>query len=192
MRNVVGERKARTLTAQATRRSSGLTNIAAQQRMASDCNRRQPSCTLRSSSTSERRMDACPSSRRRSPAACPSPPGSPSRISFGRRGSSTATRSPRRSATPSASRVLDQEQAGIDIVTDGEQTRRHFVTTFIEGLDGVDFEHKRTVRIRNRYDADVPVVVGPGRAPPSDLRRRRALPARADRRGASSTRCPAR
>jgi 5-methyltetrahydropteroyltriglutamate--homocysteine methyltransferase len=54
----------------------------------------------------------------------------------------------------------DQEAAGIDIVTDGEQTRRHFVTTFIESLDGVDFEHKRTVRIRNRYDADVPVVVG--------------------------------
>jgi 5-methyltetrahydropteroyltriglutamate--homocysteine methyltransferase len=57
--------------------------------------------------------------------------------------------------------LFDQERAGIDIVTDGEQTRRHFVTTFIEGLEGVDFEHKRTVRIRNRYDADVPVVVGP-------------------------------
>lgn len=57
--------------------------------------------------------------------------------------------------------LRDQEQAGIDVVSDGEQTRRHFVTTFIEGLDGVDFEHKRTVRIRNRYDAAVPVVVGP-------------------------------
>src|SRR6266571_4043969 len=56
--------------------------------------------------------------------------------------------------------LYDQERAGIDIVTDGEQTRRHFVTTFIEGLDGVDFEHKKTVRIRNRYDADVPVVIG--------------------------------
>ena len=56
--------------------------------------------------------------------------------------------------------LADQESAGIDIVTDGEQTRRHFVTTFIESLEGVDFEHKRTVRIRNRYDADVPVVVG--------------------------------
>jgi 5-methyltetrahydropteroyltriglutamate--homocysteine methyltransferase len=56
--------------------------------------------------------------------------------------------------------LFDQEHAGIDIVTDGEQTRRHFVTTFIEGLDGVDFEHRRTVRIRNRYDASVPVVVG--------------------------------
>jgi 5-methyltetrahydropteroyltriglutamate--homocysteine methyltransferase len=59
--------------------------------------------------------------------------------------------------------LLEQEHAGIDIVTDGEQTRRHFVTTFIEGLEGVDFERRRTVRIRNRYDADVPVVVGPVR-----------------------------
>ena len=57
--------------------------------------------------------------------------------------------------------VDDQEQAGIDIVTDGEQTRRHFVTTFIESLDGVDFQNRKTVRIRNRYDADVPVVNGP-------------------------------
>jgi len=56
--------------------------------------------------------------------------------------------------------VRDQESAGIDIVSDGEQTRRHFVTTFIENLDGVDFEHKKTVHIRNRYDAEVPVVVG--------------------------------
>jgi 5-methyltetrahydropteroyltriglutamate--homocysteine methyltransferase len=55
--------------------------------------------------------------------------------------------------------LRDQEEAGIDIVTNGEQTRRHFVTTFLEGLEGVDFEHKKSVRIRNRYDADVPVVV---------------------------------
>ena len=57
--------------------------------------------------------------------------------------------------------LFDQEHAGIDIVTDGEQTRRHFVTTFLEGLEGVDFANKKTVRIRNRYDADVPMVVGP-------------------------------
>ena len=56
--------------------------------------------------------------------------------------------------------VGNQVAAGIDIVSDGEQTRRHFVTTFIENLEGVDFEHKKTVRIRNRYDAAVPVVVG--------------------------------
>jgi len=56
--------------------------------------------------------------------------------------------------------VADQEAAGIDIVTDGEQTRRHFVTTFIEGLDGVDSEERATVTIRQRYDANVPRVVG--------------------------------
>jgi 5-methyltetrahydropteroyltriglutamate--homocysteine methyltransferase len=54
-----------------------------------------------------------------------------------------------------------QERAGIDIVSDGEQTRQHFVTSFIEGLDGVDFARRQTVRIRDRYDADVPVVAGP-------------------------------
>jgi len=54
----------------------------------------------------------------------------------------------------------DQRQAGIDIVSDGEQTRQHFVTTFIENLNGVDFEKRETVRIRNRYDASVPTVVG--------------------------------
>src|SRR5215217_2087 len=56
--------------------------------------------------------------------------------------------------------LADQRQAGIDIVSDGEQTRQHFVTTFIEHLDGVDFEKRETVRIRDRYDASVPTVVG--------------------------------
>lgn len=55
----------------------------------------------------------------------------------------------------------DQQQAGIDIVSDGEQTRQHFVTTFIEHLDGVNFTKRETVRIRDRYDASVPSVVGP-------------------------------
>ena len=54
----------------------------------------------------------------------------------------------------------EQQQAGIDIVSDGEQSRQHFVTTFIEHLDGVDFQKRETVRIRNRYDASVPTVVG--------------------------------
>lgn len=54
----------------------------------------------------------------------------------------------------------EQLLAGIDIVSDGEQTRQHFVTTFIEHLDGVDFEKRETVRIRDRYDASVPTVVG--------------------------------
>lgn len=53
-----------------------------------------------------------------------------------------------------------QERAGIDILTDGEQTRRHFVTTFIEGLDGVDAAGRETVTIRRRYEASVPRVMG--------------------------------
>ena len=54
----------------------------------------------------------------------------------------------------------DQVRAGIDIVSDGEQTRQHFVTTFIEHLEGVDFQKRQTVRIRDRYDASVPTVTG--------------------------------
>lgn len=56
--------------------------------------------------------------------------------------------------------VHEQTNRGIDIVSDGEQTRQHFVTTFIEHLNGVDFEKRATVRIRDRYDASVPTVVG--------------------------------
>ena len=56
--------------------------------------------------------------------------------------------------------LAEQQQAGIDIVSDGEQTRQHFVTTFIEHLSGVDFEKREVVKIRNRYEASVPTVVG--------------------------------
>lgn len=56
--------------------------------------------------------------------------------------------------------LQEQLHAGIDIVSDGEQTRQHFVTTFIEHLAGVDFAQRETVRIRDRYDASVPTVVG--------------------------------
>lgn len=79
--------------------------------------------------------------------------------------------------------VRDQERAGIDIVTDGEQTRQHFVTTFIEALEGVDFERRVTVRIRQRYDASVPQVVGPvARARPVYVEDARALRAETGRR----------
>ena len=56
--------------------------------------------------------------------------------------------------------VRDQELAGIDIVTDGEQSRRHFVTGYLEHLKGIDFKHLVTMRIRKRYDAKVPQVTG--------------------------------
>ena len=55
-----------------------------------------------------------------------------------------------------------QEDAGIDIVGDGEQSRQHFVHGFLARVDGIDFEHKVKMGIRdNRYDAMVPQVVGP-------------------------------
>ncbi|MGK9146765.1 methionine synthase [Plantibacter flavus] len=56
--------------------------------------------------------------------------------------------------------VQEQRHAGLDIISDGEQSRQHFVTTFIEHLSGVDFDQRETVRIRDRYDASVPTVVG--------------------------------
>ena len=72
-------------------------------------------------------------------------------------------------AKQDALRVSLQEQinAGVDIVSDGEQTRQHFVTTFIEHLEGVDFEKREIVKIRDRYDASVPTVVGPVSRPNS-------------------------
>ena len=55
-----------------------------------------------------------------------------------------------------------QEDAGLDIVTDGEQSRQHFVHGFLERVEGIDFENKVKMGIRNnRYDAMVPTVVGP-------------------------------
>ena len=58
--------------------------------------------------------------------------------------------------------IKSQEDAGIDIVGDGEQSRQHFVHGFLESVEGIDFEHKVKMGIRNnRYDAMVPTVVGP-------------------------------
>jgi 5-methyltetrahydropteroyltriglutamate--homocysteine methyltransferase len=55
-----------------------------------------------------------------------------------------------------------QEDAGLDIVGDGEQARVHFVHGFLANLDGIDFAKKTTMGIRNnRYKAEVPTVVGP-------------------------------
>ena len=55
-----------------------------------------------------------------------------------------------------------QEDAGIDIVTEGEQARQHFVHGFLEKIEGIDFAHKVEMGIRNdRYKAMVPQVVAP-------------------------------
>jgi 5-methyltetrahydropteroyltriglutamate--homocysteine methyltransferase len=58
--------------------------------------------------------------------------------------------------------IKQQEDAGLDIVTDGEQSRQHFVHGFLEQVEGIDFAHKVEMGIRaDRYKAMVPQVVGP-------------------------------
>jgi 5-methyltetrahydropteroyltriglutamate--homocysteine methyltransferase len=65
--------------------------------------------------------------------------------------------------------VKEQEDCGLDIVTDGEQARQHFVHGFLVEIEGIDFAKRVKMGIRdNRYVADCPTVVGP-------LRRKRPV-----------------
>jgi 5-methyltetrahydropteroyltriglutamate--homocysteine methyltransferase len=58
--------------------------------------------------------------------------------------------------------IKAQEDAGLDVIGDGEQARQHFVHGFVERVEGIDFENKVEMGIRNnRYKAMVPQVVGP-------------------------------
>ncbi|MDX5361878.1 MAG: methionine synthase [Alphaproteobacteria bacterium] len=60
--------------------------------------------------------------------------------------------------------IKEQEDAGIDIVTEGEQFRVHFVHGFLEKVEGIDWQKKTKMGIRdNRYVVDVPTVTGPVR-----------------------------
>jgi len=71
-----------------------------------------------------------------------------------------ALKDAKRDATILALKI--QEDAGIDIVSDGEQARQHFVHGFLEGIDGIDFDRRIKIGIRdNRYEALVPTVTGP-------------------------------
>ena len=55
-----------------------------------------------------------------------------------------------------------QEDSGVDIVTEGEQARQHFVHGFLEKVEGIDFAHKVEMGIRkDRYKAMVPQVTAP-------------------------------
>jgi 5-methyltetrahydropteroyltriglutamate--homocysteine methyltransferase len=55
-----------------------------------------------------------------------------------------------------------QEDTGVDIVTEGEQARQHFVHGFLEKVEGIDFAHKVEMGIRkDRYKAMVPQVIAP-------------------------------
>ena len=60
--------------------------------------------------------------------------------------------------------LTEQAEAGIDIVSDGEQSRQHFVHGFLEKIGGIDFVNKKRIGIRDdRYVADCPTVIGPVR-----------------------------
>jgi len=79
--------------------------------------------------------------------------------------------------------IKHQEDAGVDVVSDGEQSRQHFVHGFLEQLSGIDFEHKVEIGIRdNRYRAMVPIVTGAlharGRVHEAEARHARAHTAR--------------
>jgi 5-methyltetrahydropteroyltriglutamate--homocysteine methyltransferase len=57
--------------------------------------------------------------------------------------------------------LKEQEDSGIDVVTDGEMSRQHFVHGFLEQVDDIDFAHKVEMGIRaDRYKAMVPQVTG--------------------------------
>ena len=80
--------------------------------------------------------------------------------------------------------LQEQEAAGIDIVTDGEQSRQHFVHGFLAKLEGIDFGKRVTIGIRaDRYKAEVPTVTGPlARRQPVHLDEVRWARAHTDRR----------
>jgi 5-methyltetrahydropteroyltriglutamate--homocysteine methyltransferase len=65
--------------------------------------------------------------------------------------------------------IKTQEDAGIDIVSDGEQFRKHFVHGFLEEIEGIDWQRMTTMGIRDdRYDAQVPTVT-------SSVRRKKSV-----------------
>ncbi len=85
-----------------------------------------------------------------------------------------------------------QEDAGLDIVGDGEQARVHFVHGFLANLDGIDFGKKTMMGIRNnRYQAEVPTVTGPIRRK-GPVHAMEARPRAGTPPASSSSRCQAR
>src|SRR5881227_3091296 len=81
----------------------------------------------------------------------------PNKLSPAWRGAGAALEDAKRDATLLALKL--QEDCGIDIVTDGEQSRQHFVHGFLESVDGIDFARKVEIGIRaDRYKAMVPTV----------------------------------
>src|SRR6201986_2477295 len=79
--------------------------------------------------------------------------------------------------------IRDQERAGLDIVTDGEQRRESYSNRFATALDGIDIENPGTVINRNGRSIPVPRIVGPiRRKHPVELRDLKVLRANTGRR----------
>ena len=79
--------------------------------------------------------------------------------------------------------ILEQEEAGLDVVTDGEQRRRHYITDFLGRLTGIDVEQtakKQTRGGRYTESMDVPRIV-------ADVVRREPILVEACRRARAMT-----
>ena len=70
-----------------------------------------------------------------------------------------------------------QEEVGLDVLTDGEQRRRHYIDEFARALGGFDFTQLVEKPTRGgRYTAAVATVASPGRTHDADPARRPAFP----------------
>jgi 5-methyltetrahydropteroyltriglutamate--homocysteine methyltransferase len=79
--------------------------------------------------------------------------------------------------------IRDQERAGLDIITDGEQRRESYSNRFATALDGIDIENPGTVINRNGRPISVPRIIGPiRRNKPVELRDLKLLRANTDRK----------
>src|SRR6202047_1031838 len=56
--------------------------------------------------------------------------------------------------------ILDQERAGLDIITDGEMRRESYSNRFATALEGVDIDNPGTALDRSGHPNPVPRVVG--------------------------------
>ena len=78
--------------------------------------------------------------------------------------------------------IRDQERAGLDIISDGEQRRESYSNRFATALDGIDIEKPGTVINRNGRPIPVPRIVDPiRRRQPVELRDLKVLRANTDR-----------
>jgi 5-methyltetrahydropteroyltriglutamate--homocysteine methyltransferase len=67
--------------------------------------------------------------------------------------------------------ISDQERAGLDIITDGEQRRESYSNRFATALDGIDVKNPGTTINRSGRPIPVPRVIGPiRRKNPVELR----------------------